>query len=396
MKPDDLRIHRITQGCDAFRVKRIPGMTCLVMLIFFLFGGKGMAQDSIPPARTDSIPGLQTDSIPIADTLVIRAPQYPVRIIPRGVRLTIARIDFNSTKPLTEKEKRFRVPSFWDNQNELDVQLSQVGFVNWNAGGENAISAIGKLYFARNYKFRYFQWNNDLELRFGWNAQEGRQWRKTDDAIRLRSTIGYRRDTISDWYYSVQLSFNTQFADGFKYPDRSRAISRFMAPGYLFLGAGTSYIPELKKFNLYLSPLTFKGTFVLDQDLADRGSFGVKAATRDATGAILEPGENLFAELGFLLTHKWQFEITKNVELDHNISLYADYLRSFGNIDVDWILKWNFKVNEYISASLLTHLIYDDDIKFDREVADDGTVINEGAPRTQFRQQLGIGINYKF
>lgn len=360
--------------------------TILAAAACLLLSSLAFAQDSIPRA---------IDSLP-TDTLVIRTNQYPIRIIPRGVNLTNPVITFNDTKPLIRRKKRFRVPSFWEKQNEFDLQLSEVAFVNWNAGGDNAVSAIGKLYFERNYKFRYFQWDNDLELRFGWNAQEGRKWRKTDDAIRLSSTIGYRRDTISNWYYSVKMNFNTQFADGFKYPDRSKPISRFMAPGYLFLGAGTSFIPEGKEFNLYISPLTFKGTFVLDQTLADAGAFGVDEAVLDANGNVLEPGSNLFAELGFLITHKWELPVTDNVILSHNISLYTDYLRVFGNVDVDWQLKFNFKVNEFIHATLLTHLIYDDDILFDREVAGDGTVIDPGTPRTQFRQQLGIGINYKF
>ncbi|EAR16355.1 MULTISPECIES: DUF3078 domain-containing protein [Robiginitalea] len=367
-------------------MSNIGAKTNLVATACLLLSTLAFGQDTIP--RT-------IDSIP-TDTLVIRTNQYPIRIIPRGVNLTNPVITFNETKPLMRRKKRFRVPSFWEKKNEFDLQLSEVAFVNWNAGGDNAVSAIGKLYFERNYKFRYFQWDNDLELRFGWNAQEGRKWRKTDDAIRLSSTIGYRRDTISNWYYSVKMNFNTQFADGFKYPDRSKPISRFMAPGYLFLGAGTSYIPEGKDFNLYISPLTFKGTFVLDQTLANNGAFGVEKAVLDNNGNVLEPGSNLFAELGFLVTHKWELPITDNVILNHNLSLYTDYLRVFGNVDVDWQVKFNFKVNEFIQATLLTHLIYDDDILFDRVEADDGTVIDPGSPRTQFRQQLGIGINYKF
>ncbi len=347
------------------------------------------------PLRGQDNPPIAADSV-AADTVVIRTEQLPLRIVTRGVRLTSPVINFKATKAYTQRKKRFRVPSFWERIHELDVQLSEVAFVNWNAGGENAVSAIGKFYVARNYKFRYFQWDNDLELRFGWNAQEGRKWRKTDDAIRLSSTLGYRRDTISNWYYSVKMNFNTQFADGFKYPNRDEAISRFMAPGYLFLGAGTSYIPEGKKFNLYISPLTFKGTFVLDQELADKGAFGVQEALLDAGGNVVTPGENLFAELGFLVTHKWEFDLMEDISVKQDLSLYTDYLRVFGNVDVDWQLRFLFKVNEYISATLLAHMIYDDDIKFDREVAPDGTVVDEGSPRTQFRQQLGIGINYKF
>jgi hypothetical protein len=330
------------------------------------------------------------------DTIVIRAEQIPIKIIPRGVSLANPRISFNQTKPLTKKKKRFQVPSFWEVINEFDLQLSEAAFVNWNAGGDNAISALGKLLFERNYKFRYFQWNNSLEMRFGWNAQEGRQWRKTDDAIRMSSTLAYQRDTISNWYFSAKANFNTQFANGYKYPDRSTPISRFMAPGYLFLGGGISYIPEDKKFNFYLSPLTFKGTFVLDENLANQGAFGVQGAILDAAGNVIVPGEKLYTELGILITNIWEFPITENVNYDHNLALYTDYLNNFGNIDIDWQMRLKFKVNEFISATLIAHIIYDDDILFDREVAGDGTLIDPGVPRIQLRQQLGIGINYRF
>ena len=248
----------------------------------FLFCNLLNAQDSIPTTTN-------ADST-VVDTIVIRVVQNKIKNIPRGVNLTNPVISFKSTKPLLKPFKRFRIPSFWNNENTLGLSLSEVAFVNWNAGGDNSISALGKMRFARNYKFRYVQWNNDLELKFGWNAQEGRKWRKTDDAIRLSSTFGLRRDTISNWYYSAKLNFNTQFADGFKYPNRTTPISRFMSPGYLFLGAGTSYITEEGKFNLYISPLTHKSTYVLDQILANKGAFGVKKALLDADGNVLTEG----------------------------------------------------------------------------------------------------------
>ena len=357
-----------------------------LMLIFGLQAG--VAQDTIP--------GLMAPDTTRVDTIVIRTIQEPIDVVPRGVSLTNPRISFNRTKPLTTKKKRFRVPSFWERINELDVQLSEVAFVNWNAGGDNAISALAKLLFERNYKFRHFQWDNRMEMRFGWNAQEGRQWRKTDDAIRVSSTLGYRRDTLSYWYFSAKANFNTQFANGYKYPDRTTPISTFMAPGYLFIGGGVSYIPEGKKFNLYLSPLTFKSTFVLNQDLANQGAFGVERAIRDAEGNIITPGKKIYREMGILLTHRWEFPVAKNVLLDHNLGLYTDYLNNFGNIDVDWQLTTKFEVNDFISATLLIHLIYDDDIRFDSVVDDNGVVLDPGVPRIQFRQQLGIGVVYRF
>lgn len=367
-----------------FRKFVFSSFNCLLLF----FGYFAMAQDSIPSERA-------IDSINI-DTIVIRKKQDKIKIIPRGVNLVNPVISFKGTKPLDKPFKRFKVPSFWEKENKLGLNLSEVAFVNWNAGGDNAVSALASAKFIRNYRFSYVKWNNELDLRFGWNAQEGRRWRKTDDLIRLSSTFGYRRDTLSSWYYSVKANLNTQFADGFKYPDRETPISRFMAPGYLFLGAGASYIPEDKKFNLYISPVTLKATFVLDQNLADRGAFGVEKAVLDADGNVLEPGSNTFVEVGFLVTHAWETALLKNVLMDHKLTLYTDYLRSFGNVDLDWQLNFSLTVNEYINATIGTHIIYDDDILFDEVLAEDGTVLDPGTQRIQFRQVLGVGLAYSF
>ena len=330
------------------------------------------------------------------DTIVIRRVQEKIKIIPRSVNLVYPKISFNATTPLDKKFKRFRVPSFWEKINKLGFTASEVAFVNWNAGGNNSISAIASGRFERNYKFRYVQWDNILDVRYGANGQEGQKPRKTDDAIRFSSTFGFRRDTISNWYYSVKANFNTQFYSGFKYPDRENPKSGFMAPGYVFLGAGTSYIPEGKKFNFYVSPLTLKATFVLDQDLANKGAFGVQKAILDTEGNVLKEGKNQFIELGFLLNNSWVTTIAKNVEMNHRLSLYSDYLNSFGNIDVDWELSFKLIVNKYINAKIGTHIIFDDDILFDAVKDSNGIVVDQGVQRIQFKQLLGIGVAYDF
>ncbi len=359
----------------------------LVFCLFVCFNSI-QAQDSIPEQSP-------IDST-VIDTVVIRRTLVKIKYIPRGVNLTNPVISFNKTKPLLKEFSKFRVPSFWTKINRLGINLSEVAFVNWNAGGNNSISGLGNARFERNYKFRYIKWDNILRVNYGLNAQEGRKLRKTDDAFRFSSTFGYRRDTISNWYYSVKANFNTQFSNGYKYPDRTTPISRFMAPGYFFLGAGTSYISESQKFNLYISPLTQKATFVLDQELADKGAFGVKKALLNSNGEVITPGENSFIELGFLITNKWETEITKNVNMRNNLSLYTDYLSSFGNVDIDWELNLDLKVNKYITTNIGTHLIYDDDILFDRQVDANGVVTDPGEPRLQFKQILGVGVTYDF
>ena len=61
----------------------------------------------------------------------------------------------------------------------------------------------------------------------------------------------------------------------------------------------------------------------------------------------------------------------------------------------NWNLHLNFKVNEYISASLITQLIYDRDIKFGFDTTGDG-VNDTFEPRVQFKELFGIGFSYNF
>ena len=218
-----------------------------------------------------------------------------------------------------------------------------------------------------------------MDIRYGLNAQEGFKLRKSDDALRFSSTFAFRRDTISNWYYSASAEFRTQFSNGYKYPDRDKPISRFMAPGYALLGAGTSYIPEGKKFNLRLAPLTFKSTFVLDQTLANNGAFGVQRALIDTDGNIIKEGENVYLEFGFLVSNTWETMVYENVKLNHRLQLYSDYVKNFGNIDIDWEVNVDLTVNKYVKASIGTHVLYDHDIIFDEVKAADGTITTRKA-----------------
>ncbi|MCL5245581.1 DUF3078 domain-containing protein [Cellulophaga sp. 20_2_10] len=362
----------------------------VIVLLVLVFCFKSVNAQVRNPLEVDSV---KVDTT-IVGTIVVRRNQDKIKQIPRGVKLANPRITYEAS-PRKEKFDWFKIPSFWDKTNHFGVAINEVAFVNWKAGGNNSVSAIGDVKFVRNYKFRYVQWNNSLDLRFGLSAIEGEKLRKADDAIRFSSTFAYRRDTISNWYYSVKANFNSQFADGYKYPDTENLISKFMAPGYLFLGVGTSYIPEGKKFNLYISPITQKATFVLDDNLANSGAFGVEKAERDADGNITKKGEKSLMELGFLVTNTWKTEIYTNMTLEHEVSLYTDYLNSFGNVDVDWELRLGMKVNEYVKATIGTNLLYDDDILFD-EVVTDGVVTTRGRPKIQFKQLLGVGLSYDF
>lgn len=283
--------------------------------------------------------------------------------------------------------------SYWSKENKVGLDISQIAFVNWNAGGNNSVSGLLKGQFIRTYTRDNINWKNELIARYGINKQESQEVRKTDDQVAFNSTFGYKRDTISNWYYAGKFNFNTQFANGYAYPNTDLAISKPFAPAYTFLGVGAEYSRKDLNFNLYLSPLTQKTTMVFDQRLANQGAFGVDKAIYDEFGNLMREGKNIRNETGILITSQWKKEIFENINLETRASLYSDYLNNFGNIDVDWQLQLEMTVNKYVKANLGTHLIYDDDIKSKEE--ENGVQVIKG-PKIQLKQILGVGVVYQF
>jgi hypothetical protein len=89
------------------------------------------------------------------------------------------------------------IPSNWKKENIVGFDLSEIAFMNWNAGGNSSISGLVKGTFTRNYDANNRKWLNELVIRYGISKQDGVELRKTDDALQFNSTFGYRKDTIT-------------------------------------------------------------------------------------------------------------------------------------------------------------------------------------------------------
>ena len=283
----------------------------------------------------------------------------------------------------------------WELINRAGLDINEVTFVNWNAGGSNSISALFGFTSSLNYQHGLLKWKNKAIVNYGINKQEAQKLRKTTDQLELISTLGFQKDSTSNWYFSSRFNFKTQFTNGYNYPNRSKPISTFMAPGYLFIGGGVEYGKNIEKFSTYFSPLTFKSTFVLDKDLSNAGSFGVDKAVVDSDGTIIKQGERVRTEIGILLTNEFETEVFENINIKNRTSFYTDYINSFGNIDVDWEVIFNFKVNRYVKASLGSHIKYDNDVKTIVATDVEDEVEMEGA-KIQWKQILGIGVVVDF
>lgn len=295
---------------------------------------------------------------------------------------------------LKAKKKAYDGPQ-WVQKNKATVDLSQVSFTNWNSGGTNSISGLVGFQSSANYKDKYFNWRNNASIRYGINKQEARETRKTDDLFELNSDIGYNPSKTSNWFYSAKFNFRTQLTNGFKYPNTDNPISRFMAPGYLFFGGGMEYGKKIERLAFYFSPITLKATFVFDEDLANAGSFGVEPAVLDDEGNVITPGERIRNEVGILMTNSYEMEVAENVNMKHRVSLYSDYINNFGNVDLDWRIDFDFKVNSFIRATLGSHIRYDDDVKTQKPSEVEGEFDEAGA-KMQWKQFLGVGFAVDF
>ncbi|MGB0404017.1 MAG: DUF3078 domain-containing protein [Salibacteraceae bacterium] len=282
---------------------------------------------------------------------------------------------------------------YWTRGGVFNLSISQTGLVNWNAGGENNISGNVLVKYSANYAKDKWKWDNDITVGYGGLVAGDDNWKKTDDRIELNTKVG--RKASEKWFYSGFVNFRTQFVEGFKYPDDSTLISDWMAPGYITIGLGAEYVPN-KFFSANISPLAGKITIVNDQTLADLGSFGVDAAEYDAvTGDKTKDGARSRFEVGANVSVQFKKEIVKNVTLDTKLNLFSNYLDNPQNIDVNWDLLLTMKVNKWLSASLITNLIYDHDVDIALDRNDDGITDGVG-PRTQFKEVVGVGLNLTF
>jgi hypothetical protein len=266
---------------------------------------------------------------------------------------------------------------YWKRSGVFAANFSQVSLTNWAAGGQSSMSGVFMLNYLANYKKDSLSWDNYINLGYGFLKNNDEPLRKSTDKIEFNSKVGY--NTGTNWNYSGLVSFKSQFAPGYNYTAGVRGdteISKFLAPAYINVALGMDYKTEF--FSLFLSPVTGKFTIVNDDSLSIAGEFGV------------EPGKKFRAELGASARLAFKKEVVKNVTAQSKIDLFSNYLHNPQNIDVDWTFMLNMKVNEWLSANLLTQLIYDDDIKIKNK--DTG----KSSPMVQFMEMFGVGLSFKF
>jgi hypothetical protein len=275
--------------------------------------------------------------------------------------------------------------SKWKTGATLNANLTNTGLVNWQGGGQAALTITGIFSGYANYSAGKDKWNNLLEMGYGitrLGADGEAQLRKSED--RLVITSRYSRELSKHMGFAALLDFRSQFDKGFKYDVKSPAnpnvltnerISDFLSPAYGLGSFGIDYRKDTRLYVLF-SPLTAKTTIVMDEELSAAGAYGV------------EKGKKLRYQMGMFLNLTSKLQLMENVNWQSSLYLFDDY-KTLDRIDIFWDNAILLNVNKFLQASINTNLIYDDDIKIPKS---DGT---PGGPRIQFKHVLALGLVLK-
>ncbi len=297
------------------------------------------------------------------------------------------------TDNLQETEDTIQAP--WSYSAFLSQQINQASFSNWVQGGENMFASTSIVQMTANFQNDIFSWENRLNMAFGLIKSEDTPMRKNEDRIHLLSKAG--REISPHLNTSFLGEFRSQFYKGYNYPNDSVVVSRFMAPGHLSLSLGIDYKPW-EFLSLFISPASGKFTFVRDQELANKGAFGVRPAEYDQDGNLIREGSNLNAEFGALINIMFSKVLMGDVEVDSRLSLFNnlfdDDRSNRKNTDVDWETSVNIKINRYITASFLIHMLYDHDTPIP-VMDEEGNPTGEFTRKLQIKQMFGLGLSYR-
>jgi len=279
-------------------------------------------------------------------------------------------------------------PIYWDFELSSAFTLNQTYLTNWTKGGESSFSTVLDLLGTSTYnnKEAKTQWISTMRLDFGTISTKENGFRKNQDLLEINSK--YNRNAWGKIGASASFYMKTQLANGYNYPNDSVVISRFMNPATLTVGLGFEYKP-IKNTSINIAPLSYKNTFVLDTAEIDQTIHGI------------EKGEMTKQEMGAQIVMNNKFSPFKDLSIESRLRLFSNYLNHPQNVDVDWELILDQKINWFFTIRLNLHLIYDDDVRF--PVFD-----SEGEPiqqpdgsdytvaKTQFKEFIGLSLQFKF
>jgi hypothetical protein len=266
--------------------------------------------------------------------------------------------------------------------------LNQTYLSNWTKGGESSLATMlditgGAIY---NNKAANTEWISSLRVNIGALHTQEKGLRKNNDLIELNSK--FNRNASGKFGFSASFYMKSQVAKGKNYPNDSVVVSKFLNPASLTLGLGAEYKP-FKNTSLNVAPLSYKNTFVLDTAQIDQTQHGISKDKRSKQ------------ELGTQVVFYNKFTAIEDLVVTNRLRMFSNYLDKPQNVDVDWEMQLDRKINWFFTIRLNIHLIYDDNVRFTVYDSEDQAVLNpdgseKKVARAQFKEFIGLSVLFQF
>lgn len=245
----------------------------------------------------------------------------------------------------------------WERNLTGKVSGSQAAYKDWQEGGLNSIALSTSLNGRAEKRGPQWLQAHELRLTFGFIDQEGEELRKSEDLIRLQSSLRYQ----GDGFFRVlnpTIAFNlrTQFAAGFDFTgnpfpegtpqageEAPVQTSAFFAPAFITESLGLTYEP-VEWFSFRFGGAA-KQTVVVEEDL--RVLYDVD---RDRAARI-EAGGEFAAALNR--------EIAENVRYASNVTVFYSFNQLEDPPDFTFENVLTMKVNSWLSTELEFVALFD-------------------------------------
>jgi hypothetical protein len=249
----------------------------------------------------------------------------------------------------------------WNHTASGALNLTQVSFKDWVAGGSNTLAYSVVLQGSSVLTSERTVWTNNYRFAFGQARLGDQGLRKTDDDIYLESIFIYKVGPYFNPYGAATL--RSQFASGYNYDTTPESeVSKFFDPAYVTQSAGLEYKPVPEFTTRVGAALREVVTSQFNKYATDLTTHSVhKVWTRGGLESVSELNAN----------------VAENIQLVGRLELFAPF-QSLDRIVVRNDYSIVAKVNKYISTGLTLDIIND---------------VNVSA-RTQMKQALTLGLMY--
>jgi hypothetical protein len=276
----------------------------------------------------------------------------------KNIFLFVISLIFSANAFAQEKtEDKDSVKHGWTHSLISTLNLSQVSYTNWAAGGANAL-AYNLLIDGRSFnEEEHTNWTTNYKFSYGEARLANLGLRKTDDKIDIESILAYKMSEHWDPYASA--TFKSQFSTSYTYDDNAHtqtAVSGFLDPAIATEAAGFTY-KHSESFHSRLG-------------LAMRETFTNKYT-------VYSGGKKSLIQGGFESVTEVQLVLDSNILFKGKLELFAPF-NTLAVITVRSDDLLEMKVNKYIVASIGVQLINDKIV----------------TPRTQIKEGLALGLTY--